>query len=174
MLTIFHNPRCSKSRETLALLQQHGAALHVVDYLQTPPSEHHLAALLQLEGVEVLSVQKGEAVEQIKALTPGCRLRNLSPEIQSFEDTAAILSEVDELVTVDTSVAHLAGGLGCQVRVLLPLIPDWRWLLSRADSPWYPTARLYRQTARGAWAEPVAALVADVANAARAQRPETP
>jgi tetratricopeptide (TPR) repeat protein len=135
---------------------------------------HHLAALLQLEGVEVLSVQKGEAVEQIKALTPGCRLRNLSPEIQSFEDTAAILSEVDELVTVDTSVAHLAGGLGCQVRVLLPLIPDWRWLLSRADSPWYPTARLYRQTARGAWAEPVAALVADVANAARAHRPETP
>ena len=135
---------------------------------------HHLAALLQLEGVEVLSVQKGEAVDQIKALTPGCRLRNLSPEIQSFEDTAAILSEVDELVTVDTSVAHLAGGLGCQVRVLLPLIPDWRWLLSRADSPWYPTARLYRQTARGAWAEPVAALVADVANAARAHRPETP
>ncbi|MDZ7890145.1 MAG: tetratricopeptide repeat protein [Rhodoferax sp.] len=135
---------------------------------------HHLAALLQLEGLEVLSVQKGEAVEQIKALTPGCRLRNLSPEIQSFEDTAAILSEVDELVTVDTSVAHLAGGLGCQVRVLLPLIPDWRWLLSRADSPWYPTARLYRQTARGAWAEPVAALVADVAKAARSHRPETP
>ncbi|BDT71069.1 lipopolysaccharide assembly protein B [Comamonadaceae bacterium OS-4] len=135
---------------------------------------HHLAALLQLEGVEVLSVQKGEAVEQIKALAPGCHLRNLSPEIQSFEDTAAILSEVDELVTVDTSVAHLAGGLGCQVRVLLPLIPDWRWLLSRADSPWYPTARLYRQSARGAWAEPVAALVADVAKAAQARKPQTP
>jgi tetratricopeptide (TPR) repeat protein len=134
----------------------------------------HLQGLLQLEGVEVISVQKGEALAQIEALPPGCHLRNLSPQIQSFEDTAAILSEVDELVTVDTSVAHLAGALGRQVRVLLPLIPDWRWLLSRADSPWYPTARLYRQSARGAWAEPVAALVADVAKAARVRKPPTP
>ncbi|WP_296510442.1 tetratricopeptide repeat protein [Rhodoferax sp.] len=132
---------------------------------------HHLEALLRLQGVEVVSVQKGDALAQIKTLPSDCRLRNLSPEIQSFEDTAAILGEVDELVTVDTSVAHLAGGLGCQVRVLLPLIPDWRWLLDRADSPWYPTARLYRQTARGAWAKPVAALVADVAKAAQARRP---
>ncbi len=134
----------------------------------------HLEALLRLEGVEVVSVQKGDALAQIAQLPQACTLHNLSPEIQSFEDTAAILEQVDELVTVDTSVAHLAGGLGCQVRVLLPLIPDWRWLLSRADSPWYPTARLYRQSARGAWAEPVAALVADVARAAQARTPHTP
>ncbi|WNO04892.1 tetratricopeptide repeat protein [Rhodoferax mekongensis] len=134
----------------------------------------HLEALLRLEGVDVISVQKGDALAQIDTLSEGCKLLNLSPEIQSFEDTAAILGEVDELVTVDTSVAHLAGGLGRVVRVLLPLIPDWRWLLSRADSPWYPTARLYRQSARGAWTEPVAALVADVAKAAKARRPRTP
>ena len=135
---------------------------------------HHLEALLRLEGVEVMSVQKGDALAQIGNLPSDCKLHNLSPDIQSFEDTAAILTEVDELVTVDTSVAHLAGGLGRQVRVLLPVIPDWRWLLSRADSPWYPTAKLYRQSARGAWADPVAMLVADVAQAARAHRPLTP
>ena len=135
---------------------------------------HHLESLLRLEGVEVISVQKGDALAQISSLPPDCKLHNLSPDIQSFEDTAAILDEVDELVTVDTSVAHLAGGLGRQVRVLLPLIPDWRWLLSRADSPWYPTAKLYRQSARGAWADPVAMLVADVAQAAQAHRPLTP
>ena len=134
----------------------------------------HLENLLRLEGVEAISVQKGDALAQIDKLPEGCKLLNISPEIQSFEDTAAILCEVDELVTVDTSVAHLAGGLGRQVRVLLPLIPDWRWLLSRADSPWYPTARLYRQSARGVWAGPVAALVADVAKAAQARKPRTP
>jgi ADP-heptose:LPS heptosyltransferase len=96
---------------------------------------------------------------------------NLSADIQTFEDTAAILTLVDELVTVDTSVAHLGGALGRQVRVLLPLIPDWRWLLTRADSPWYPTAKLYRQKERGQWSEPVQALVDDVATAARTTSP---
>jgi tetratricopeptide (TPR) repeat protein len=110
-----------------------------------------LQALLVLPNVECISVQKGDAVAQIAQLPSAYKIRNLSPQIHSFEDTAAILTQVDELVTVDTSVAHLAGGLGVKVRVLLPLIPDWRWLLSRSDSPWYPSARLYRQTQRGAW-----------------------
>jgi hypothetical protein len=133
---------------------------------------NHLQALTQLPHVEVISVQKGDAVAQIDALSKGAKILNLSNEIHSFEDTAALLTLVDELVTVDTSVAHLAGALGRQVRVLLPLIPDWRWLLDRADSPWYPTARLYRQKARGEWTEVVQALVDDVATAARAHRPK--
>jgi tetratricopeptide (TPR) repeat protein/ADP-heptose:LPS heptosyltransferase len=133
---------------------------------------HHLEALTRLAHVEVVSVQKGDALAQLDRLPKGCKVLNLSAEISSFEDTAAILSLVDELVTVDTSVAHLAGALGRQVRVLLPLIPDWRWLLSRADSPWYPTAHLYRQTARGDWTDPVKALVNDVATAAKGHSPK--
>jgi len=132
----------------------------------------HLNALLQLRAVEIISVQKGDAVAQLDGLSKDCKVLNLSPEITSFEDTAAILTLADELVTVDTSVAHLAGALGRQVRVLLPLIPDWRWLLDRADSPWYPTARLYRQKARGDWTQPVRTLVDDVANAARVKDPK--
>jgi ADP-heptose:LPS heptosyltransferase len=124
-----------------------------------------------LGSIEVVSVQKGDALAQLDALPKGCKVTNLSADIQTFEDTAAILTLVDELVTVDTSVAHLGGALGRQVRVLLPLIPDWRWLLTRADSPWYPTAKLYRQKERGQWSEPVQALVDDVATAARTTSP---
>jgi ADP-heptose:LPS heptosyltransferase len=131
----------------------------------------HLEVLTRLGGIEVVSVQKGDALAQLNTLAKGCKVTNLSADIQTFEDTAAILSLMDELVTVDTSVAHLAGALGRQVRVLLPLIPDWRWLLTRADSPWYPTAKLYRQKERGQWSAPVQALVDDVATAARAASP---
>ncbi|TXI73694.1 MAG: tetratricopeptide repeat protein [Limnohabitans sp.] len=124
------------------------------------------APLLRQTGCEVFSVQKGDAAEaQIEALPADCRLRNLSPAIRDFEDTAAILSLMDELVTVDTSVAHLAGALGVRVRILLPCVPDWRWLLERSDSPWYPTATLYRQTQRRQWEQPIGALLNDLASA---------
>ena len=66
-------------------------------------------------------------------------------------DTAAIVKNLDLVVTVDTAVAHLAGALGTPVWLALPFVPDWRWLLEREDSPWYPTARLFRQTKRGNW-----------------------
>ncbi|OGO98857.1 MAG: hypothetical protein A3E00_00600 [Curvibacter sp. RIFCSPHIGHO2_12_FULL_63_18] len=121
-----------------------------------------LQGLMQLDQVEYISVQKGDAATQLSALPAGSKVTNLSPEIHSFEDTAAILTLVDELVTVDTSVAHLAGGLGIKVRVLLPLIPDWRWLLSRTDSPWYPSAQLYRQTQRSDWSAPLKNLLKSV------------
>ena len=123
-----------------------------------------LQDLMQLDHVECISVQKGDAVEQLSGLPAHCKVTNLSPEINSFEDTAAILTLVDELVTVDTSVAHLAGGLGVKVRVLLPFIPDWRWLLSRTDSPWYPSAHLYRQTQRRDWSAPLKNLLKAVRN----------
>jgi len=134
-----------------------------------------LEPLMQLEGVEFISVQKGDAVAQLSQLPKTVRLINLSPHINSFEDTAAILTQVDELVTVDTSVAHLAGAMGVKVRVLLPLIPDWRWLTSRADSPWYPTASLHRQTRRGDWSKPVKHLVKSVArDATQWKKPAKP
>ncbi|MDT8992899.1 tetratricopeptide repeat protein [Curvibacter sp. APW13] len=124
------------------------------------------AALLRWDGVECFSVQKGAAAEaQIASLPSDCRLNNLSPAIRDFEDTAAILSQMDELVTVDTSVAHLAGALGRRVRLLLPCVPDWRWLLERHDSPWYPRTTLYRQQTRAQWGDAVAHLLSDLQRA---------
>jgi ADP-heptose:LPS heptosyltransferase len=70
-----------------------------------------------------------------------------------FSDTAAIISHLDLVISIDTSVAHLAGAMGKNVWVLLPKIPDWRWLLDRNDSPWYPTMRLFRQKQQGDWTQ---------------------
>lgn len=80
-------------------------------------------------------------------------LLDLSGEIGDFADTASIMSNMDLIVTVDTSIAHLAGAMGKPVWVLLPFVPDWRWLLDREDSPWYPTMRLFRQSTPGGWAD---------------------
>ncbi|MEC5387046.1 tetratricopeptide repeat protein [Uliginosibacterium sp. H3] len=79
------------------------------------------------------------------------RIHDLREHFSDFSDTAAALTQLDLLVTVDTSVAHLAGALGTPVALLLPFVPDWRWLLQRNDSPWYPGMRLYRQPAIGDW-----------------------
>jgi hypothetical protein len=76
---------------------------------------------------------------------------NFGEELKDFSDTAAIISNLDLMISVDTSVAHLAGALGKPVSVLLPFIPDWRWLLDCEDSPWYPTARLFRQNGTRVW-----------------------
>ena len=76
---------------------------------------------------------------------------NFGEELKDFSDTAAIISNLDLVISVDTSVAHLAGALGKPIWVLLPFIPDWRWLLDREDSPWYPTARLFRQDGTRVW-----------------------
>lgn len=109
-----------------------------------------LAPLAQ-EGITFVALQKGPAATQAATPPPGMTLVSLSDEINDFEDTAAILSLLDLLISVDSSPVHLAGALGRPVWVLLPFVPDWRWLLQRQDTPWYPSARLFRQPARGAW-----------------------
>ena len=78
---------------------------------------------------------------------------DLTTELTDFNETAALISCLDLVITVDTSVAHLAGALGCPTWILLPYTPDYRWLLGRDDSPWYPTVRLFRQTATRDYAE---------------------
>ncbi|MBP2303076.1 tetratricopeptide repeat protein [Azospirillum picis] len=115
-----------------------------------------LAELLGLPGVTFYSVQKGARAGQLAEAVAGAQLPtghivDLGPEIGDFADTAAILQRMDRVVTVDTSVAHLAGALHVPVDILLPYSPDWRWLLERADSPWYPAATLFRQAAPGEW-----------------------
>jgi ADP-heptose:LPS heptosyltransferase len=80
------------------------------------------------------------------------KLINLEDELNDFTDTAAVIANLDLVISVDTAVAHLAGALGKTVWTLLPFVPDWRWLQNRDDSPWYPSMRLFRQTRTNNWA----------------------
>jgi ADP-heptose:LPS heptosyltransferase len=110
-----------------------------------------LEALAQLDGVALVSLQMGPAQAEIGRYFGRAPLINLGAEIQDFTDTMAILDGIDRLVAVDTGVAHLAGAMGRPVSILVPYAPDWRWLLDRADTPWYPTVTLHRQDAPGQW-----------------------
>lgn len=105
-----------------------------------------LMSLLDTPGYHFCSLQKGVATEAIPS-----GLTDLGRLFQDFGDTAAAVLNLDLVISVDTSVAHLAGALGKPVWVLLPYAPDWRWMLHRSDSPWYPSAQLFRQPMPGDW-----------------------
>lgn len=108
------------------------------------------AALLDADASFVSLVKDVRECDR-EALRSNAHLLDISDSIDTFADTAALIAELDLVICVDTAVAHLAGTLGKPVWILLPHLPDWRWLLERADSPWYPTARLFRQPRRGDW-----------------------
>jgi tetratricopeptide (TPR) repeat protein len=115
----------------------------------------HFAPLAQIEGVCLLSLQKGPGSEQLGAVAEQFRVIDLGCRLDkkggAFMDTAAVMKNLDLVITSDTAIAHLAGALGVPVWVALSFAPDWRWLLRREDSPWYPTMRLFRQTKSGDW-----------------------
>jgi predicted O-linked N-acetylglucosamine transferase (SPINDLY family) len=115
-------------------------------------------------GVSVFSLQKELRDADLHLLEERRDARHFGGQLEDFTDTAALIELMDLVITVDTSVAHLAGAMGKPVWILLPFNPDWRWLLDRADNPWYPTARLFRQPAQGEW-NPV---IEQVANELRA------
>jgi tetratricopeptide (TPR) repeat protein len=81
------------------------------------------------------------------------KIRSFEPDIEDFQDTAAICKQLDLVISVDTSVAHLSASLNCPTWIMLPKVPDWRWFLNREDSPWYPSVRLFRQEQAGDWGE---------------------
>ncbi|KAA0889865.1 tetratricopeptide repeat protein [Oryzomonas rubra] len=107
--------------------------------------------LLSLPHVDIYSLQMGRGVEEITSLAAGGAIIDHTARISDFADTAALIANLDLVITIDTAVAHLAGALGKQAWILLPFVPDWRWLLARDDSPWYPTMRLFRQQSPGDW-----------------------
>lgn len=107
--------------------------------------------IANLPGIALLALQKGPKTGQAGEYYGRAPLINVGAEIQDYDDTMAILENLECLVTVDTSVAHLAGAMGRPVWIMLPRAPDWRWLLEREDSPWYPTVRLFRQTQVRRW-----------------------
>ncbi|MEO8223709.1 MAG: tetratricopeptide repeat protein [Gammaproteobacteria bacterium] len=124
---------------------------------------------------EFISLQKDYRDGDLALMTHSGRLRDCSPDLGDFADTAGLLAQLDLVITVDTSVAHLAGALGRDVWLLLPFGPDYRWLLERADSPWYPTMRLFRQPAFGDWDAVVRAVAAALAgNLAAASAGQSP
>jgi ADP-heptose:LPS heptosyltransferase len=119
-----------------------------------------LASLFDLENVHFYSLQIGEPAADLAARKT--RVINLAPVIEDMADTAALMTFLDLVISVDTSMAHLAGALGRPLWVLLPKVPDWRWLLEREDSPWYPSARLVRQTAQSDWGGVIERLRTDL------------
>jgi hypothetical protein len=115
----------------------------------------HFEPLSRLAGISLLSLQKGPGSEQLGQLGGRFAVTDLGPQLDEmsgpFMDTAAVMSSLDLVVTSDTAIAHLAGALAVPVWVALPFVPEWRWLLAREDSPWYPTMRLFRQSTPGDW-----------------------
>ena len=110
------------------------------------------APLARIPGVRLYSLQKGErTAADLTARPEGMEIEDWGSQFADFADTAAAVMSLDLVVCVDTSVAHLAGALGRPVWLLLPFAPDWRWMLGRGDSPWYPTMRLFRQKSSGDW-----------------------
>ncbi len=129
-----------------------------------------LAPLGRVEGVQFFSMQKGVQAAQLDSWRAAMPLVDFGPDLRDFADTAAVISELDLVISVDTSVAHLAGALGKPVWVMVPTPPEWRWLEHREDSPWYPTMRLFRQTHQGEWSDVVERLKDALDAAARNHR----
>jgi len=128
------------------------------------------APLAEIEGVRLLSLQQGFGIEQLAktefAVEAGAVEdwgSKLDVDGRAFCDTAAVIANLDLVITSDTAVAHVAGALGALVWLALPFTPDWRWLLDRPDSPWYPTMRLFRQPSAGDWNSVFAEIAAELA-----------
>jgi Flp pilus assembly protein TadD len=114
-----------------------------------------LAPLAQAHNATFMSLQKGAAAEQLHRPPAGLKIIDWTNDLSDFADTAALISALDLVIAVDTAVAHLAGAMGKPVWVILSHGADWRWFLNRSDSPWYPTARLFRQSRPNDWTGPV-------------------
>jgi tetratricopeptide (TPR) repeat protein len=124
------------------------------------------APLSQIGRVRLISLQKNHGAEQLDKRPAGMAVETPGHDFDggadAFVDTAAMMMNLDLVVTSDTSIAHLAGALGRPVWVALKSVPDWRWLLGREDSPWYPSMRLFRQSRIGDWSGPVAAMAREL------------
>ena len=123
---------------------------HVNDRNRSIPMEA-LASLSDHPGIQLYSLQKDISHHQVRMLKDRYGIISIGNDFVDFGDTAAALANLDLMITVDTAIAHLAGAMARPVWVLLPYLPDWRWMLHREDSPWYPTMRLFRQPQAGDW-----------------------
>jgi ADP-heptose:LPS heptosyltransferase len=142
-----------------------GSNTHLNDRNRSIPLER-FATILSLSGVDFVSLQS-EVGESEAATLRQYGVNQLGQEFDDFADTAAVIAMLDLVIAVDTSVAHLAGAMAKAVAVLLPFSPDFRWLLDRADTPWYPTMRLFRQSAIHDWDGPLERVRHELAGVVR-------
>jgi hypothetical protein len=147
-----------------------GSKGHMNDRSRSIPLQH-FARLLSVPGLDFISVQK-DVSDADAAILRERGVAQLGRDFEDFCDTAAVVAMLDLVITVDTSVAHLAGAMGNAVALLVAFSPDWRWMLNRTDSPWYPTVRLFRQTSIGDWDGALARLRQELADLSR--RPMRP
>ena len=127
------------------------------------------APLFELPGITWFSLQAGDAARQLAATAAAARVIPL-PSGTQLVDTAALIAELDLIVTVDTGIAHLAGALAKPTWMLIPFAPDWRWQLARQDSPWYPTLRIFRQPRLRDWASVVERVRAELSASVRTEQ----
>lgn len=127
-----------------------GSPLHANDRNRSCEIEHFLP-LARIPGVKLYSLQKGPQADDLKKISTDLAIANLGADLKDFSDTAGLLSNLNLIISVDTAVVHLAGGMGVAVWTLLPFAPDWRWQLNRAVTPWYPSMQLFRQRHKGDW-----------------------
>jgi len=139
--------------------RRHDPRARTIDARRSLPLEA-LSPLLAVPGISFVSLQLGEAAGQLAALPDPSRITDATSLIGDFADSAALLATLDLVITVDTAMAHLAGAIGCPVWILSRFDGCWRWLEGRDDSPWYPSARLFRQTSSGDWTGVVARVAA--------------
>lgn len=135
------------------------------------------AELAQLENISLYSLQQIDGVDQLNNLPDGMMVHTFGEDFDKthgrFMDTAAVIENLDLVITVDTSIAHLAGALNKPVWVLLPYVADWRWMQNRSDSPWYPTMRLFRQADAQNWRTVMQDVVRALKNPNALQKPAT-
>ncbi len=138
-----------------------GSSAHRNDHNRSIPLQR-FASVLAVNNVDFVSLQKELSDADAETLCQH-QVLQLGRQFEDFADTAAVLEMLDLVIAVDTSVAHLAGAMGKAVALLLPFSPDWRWMLDRTDSPWYPTMRLFRQAAPGDWNGPLDRICRELA-----------
>lgn len=129
-----------------------GSTLHLRDFYRCrsiPLADFR--PLFGIEGTTLFSLQRGTGSEELVSGHGGVPVVALADSCRNLSDLAAAVSEMDLVITIDTSIAHLSGAIGRPTRILLPFSAEWRWLRDRADTPWYPTARLFRQPEPGDW-----------------------
>ena len=121
--------------------------------------------IAKIDGVRLISLHKGKGESELANVPSEMKVETLGPDFDAtgaFLDTAAVIACCDLVITVDTSVAHLAGALSAETLIALPFEPDWRWMVRRSDSPWYPSVTLFRQLSVGDWGDVIAGIAAEV------------
>jgi len=146
-----------------------GSAAHQRNPFRSVGLERLRAAFGGLKNVAFYSLQQGAGADVAQARVHGFDIDDHTAEFTTFDDTAAFVDGLDVVVTICTSIAHLAGALGKPTWILLDRNPHWVWGLDRSDSPWYPTARLYRQARFSDWSAPLTAVTRDLRTLAQAR-----